>query len=139
MLETWERVSIGLVRRGLTGEGPDGVGYVETLLRRANVSLDVALAEPLGTRPLVDAWTGEVVSRVKRQSDARCRPRQWARRSGGSSEIAPPLRFPAPSASLRALSRLRQCASRATHIPPHDDCSHSSLARARLILVHDCV
>jgi hypothetical protein len=70
ILETWDRVSIGLVRRGVTGEGPDGVGYGETLARRANVSLDVALAEPLGTRPLVDAWTGEVVPRVKRRSDA---------------------------------------------------------------------
>lgn len=69
ILETWEHVSIGLVRRGVTGEGPDGVGYGETLLRRANVSLDVALAEPLGTRPLLDAWTGEVVPRVERRSD----------------------------------------------------------------------
>lgn len=69
ILETWERVSIGLVRRGVTGEGPDGVNYGETLARRANVALDVALAEPLGTRPLVDAWTGEVVHRVERRSD----------------------------------------------------------------------
>jgi hypothetical protein len=70
ILETWDRVSIGLVRRGVTGEGPDGVNYGESLLRRANVSLDVALAEPLGTRPLVDAWTGEVVRRVERRSDS---------------------------------------------------------------------
>ena len=70
ILETWERVSIGLVRRGVTGEGPDGIMYGESLLRRASVSLDVALAEPLGTRPLVDAWTGEVVSLVKQRSDA---------------------------------------------------------------------
>jgi hypothetical protein len=70
ILETWDRVSIGLLRRGVTGEGPDGVGYGETLLRRANVSLNVALAEPLGTRPLVDAWTGEVVRRIERRSDA---------------------------------------------------------------------
>jgi hypothetical protein len=70
ILETWDRVSIGLVRRGVTGEGPDGVNYGESLARRANVSLDVALAEPLGTRPLVDAWTGEVVRRVERRSDA---------------------------------------------------------------------
>lgn len=70
ILETWDRVSIGLVRRGVTGEGPDGVNYGESLLRRANVSLDVALAEPLGTRPLVDAWTGEVVRRVERRPDA---------------------------------------------------------------------
>lgn len=69
ILETWERVSIGLVRRGVTGEGPDGVSYGETLARRANVSLDVALAEPLGTRSLLDAWTGEVVPRVERRSD----------------------------------------------------------------------
>src|SRR5215204_2456296 len=69
ILETWDRVSIGLVRRGVSGEGPDGVNYGESLLRRANVSLDVALAEPLGTRPLVDAWTGEVVRRVERRSD----------------------------------------------------------------------
>lgn len=46
ILETWDRVSIGLVRRGVTGEGPDGVSYGESLLRRAGVSLDVALAEP---------------------------------------------------------------------------------------------
>jgi hypothetical protein len=70
ILETWDRVSIGLVRRGVTGEGPDGVNYGESLARRANVSLDVALAEPLGTRPLVDAWTGEVVRRTERRSDA---------------------------------------------------------------------
>ena len=69
ILETWDRVSIGLVRRGVTGEGPDGVSYGESLLRRANVSLDVALAEPHGTRPLVDAWTREVVRRVQRRSD----------------------------------------------------------------------
>jgi hypothetical protein len=70
ILETWERVSIGLVRRGVSGEGPDGVNYGESLLRRANVSLDVALAESLGTRPLVDAWSGAVVPRVQRRSDA---------------------------------------------------------------------
>jgi hypothetical protein len=69
LLEPWDRVSIGLVRRGVTGEGPDGVNYGESLLRRANVSLDVALAEPLETRPLVHAWTGEVVRRGKRRSD----------------------------------------------------------------------
>jgi hypothetical protein len=69
ILETWDRVSIGLVRRGVTGEGPDGVNYGESLRRRANVSLDVALAEPLGPRPLVDAWTGAVVRRVERGSD----------------------------------------------------------------------
>lgn len=69
ILETWDRVSIGLVRRGVTGEGPDGVNYGESLLRRANVSLDVALAEPLGRRSLVDAWTGEVVRWVERRSD----------------------------------------------------------------------
>jgi hypothetical protein len=70
ILEAFDRVSIGLVRRGVTGEGPDGVNYGESLARRANVSLDVALDEPLGTRPLVDAWTGEVVPRVERRSDA---------------------------------------------------------------------
>jgi hypothetical protein len=70
ILETFDRVSIGLVRRGVTGEGPDGVNYGESLRRTSNVSLDVALAEPLGIRPLVDAWTGEVVPRVKRRPDA---------------------------------------------------------------------
>jgi hypothetical protein len=70
ILETWERVSIGLVRRGVTGEGPDGVNYGESLMRRGNVSLDVALAEPLGTRPLVDAWTGTVVRRLERRAGA---------------------------------------------------------------------
>lgn len=69
ILEAWDRASIGLVRRGVTGEGPDGIAYGESLRRRANVSLDVALDEPLGTRPLVDAWTGEVVPRVERRSD----------------------------------------------------------------------
>ena len=69
ILETFERVSIGLVRRGVFGEGPDGVSYGESLNRRANVSLDVALDEPLGTRPLLDAWSGEVVPRVERRSD----------------------------------------------------------------------
>lgn len=70
ILEAWDCVSIGLVRRGVSGEGPDGIVYGESLLRRANVSLDVALAEPLGTRPLLDAWTGKVVPRVERRSDA---------------------------------------------------------------------
>jgi hypothetical protein len=70
VLESWDRVSIALVRRGVTGEGPDGVNYGESLLRRAKVSLDVALAEPLGKRPLVDAWTGSAVRRVERRSDA---------------------------------------------------------------------
>ncbi len=70
ILETFERVSIGLVRRGVTGEAPDGLSYGESLKRRANVSLDVPLAEPLGTRPLVDAWTGELVRRVERRPDA---------------------------------------------------------------------
>jgi hypothetical protein len=65
ILEAWDRVSIGLVRRGLTGEGPDGLNYGESLHRRAPVSLDVPLDEPLGKRPLVDAWTGEVVRRVE--------------------------------------------------------------------------
>lgn len=70
VLETFERVSIGLVRRGVFGEAPDGVNYGESLLGRGYVSLDVTLAEPLGTRPLVDAWTGEVVRRLERRSDA---------------------------------------------------------------------
>jgi len=43
--------------------------YGELLLRRAQVTLDVALVEPLGTRPLADAWTGEVVRRVERHSE----------------------------------------------------------------------
>lgn len=70
VLETFERVSIGLVRRGVFGEAPDGVNYGESLLGRGYVSLDVTLAEPLGTRPLVDAWTGEVVRRLERRSNA---------------------------------------------------------------------
>ena len=69
VLESWDRVSIGLVRRGLTGEGPGGVMYGESLMRRQNVTLDLGLAEPLGTRTLLDAWTGHAVARVERPPD----------------------------------------------------------------------
>jgi hypothetical protein len=65
ILEAWDRVSIGLVRRVLAGEGPGGLNYGDSLARKAPVSLDVALDEPLGERMLVDAWTGEVVRRIE--------------------------------------------------------------------------
>lgn len=90
ILETWDRVSIGLVRRGVTGEGPDGVNYGESLLRRANISLDVALAERLGR---ARSWTrGRERSSAGWSGDQtpRCTPRRWAPRSGASSETAPP-------------------------------------------------
>src|SRR3954454_17118404 len=55
VFESWDRVAIALVRRSVAGTGADGTVHGVSLVRRAPVSLDVALAEPLGTRPLLDA------------------------------------------------------------------------------------
>lgn len=68
VLETADRVSIGLVRRGVDGEWPRGVMHGESLRRRTPVALDVRLDEPLGTRTLIDAWTGAPVRRVQRSN-----------------------------------------------------------------------
>jgi hypothetical protein len=69
VIEDWDRVSIGLVRREVEGDAPDATGYGESLKMGRQVSLDVALSRSLGTRSLLDASTGEVVPRVKRQSE----------------------------------------------------------------------
>jgi hypothetical protein len=70
VLEQWDRVSIGLVRRVIAGDGPEGVVYGgEPLVHGTQVSLDVALREPLGTRPLIDASTGEPVPRIERTAN----------------------------------------------------------------------
>jgi hypothetical protein len=69
VFEQWDRVAIGLVRRVVAGDGPDGTVYGgEPLIQGTQVSLDVDLREPLGTRPLVDASTGHAVPRVERVS-----------------------------------------------------------------------
>jgi hypothetical protein len=68
VLETADRVSIGLVRRGVDGEWPRGVLHGESLMRRPPVALDVRLDEPLVTRTLIDAWTGATVRRVQRSN-----------------------------------------------------------------------
>ena len=69
ILEQWDRVAIGLVRRVLVGDGPDGTVYGgEPLISGKQVSLDVGLQHPLGTRPLIDASTGDTVARVERSS-----------------------------------------------------------------------
>jgi hypothetical protein len=61
VIEAWDRVSIGLLRRIVSGEAPDGTMYGESLQMGRQAALDVALARSLGTRPLLDASTGEVV------------------------------------------------------------------------------
>jgi hypothetical protein len=67
VLEQWDRVAIGLVRRIVTGDGPDDTHYgARLLIKHPPVTLDVELREPLGTRPLIDASTGEPVPRVER-------------------------------------------------------------------------
>lgn len=71
MIEGDDRVSIGLVRRELDGQGPDGLTYGVSLQMGGWASLDVVLSRPLGTRSLLDASTGEVVPRVERRSDDR--------------------------------------------------------------------
>jgi hypothetical protein len=69
VIEAWDRVSIGLLRRIVSGEAPDGTMYGESLQMGRQASVDVALARSLGTRPLLDASTGEVAPRVERRSD----------------------------------------------------------------------
>jgi hypothetical protein len=71
VIEDGERVSIGLVRRELDGQGPDGMTYGPSLQMGGGASLDVVLSRPLGTRSLLDASTGQLVPRVKRRSDDR--------------------------------------------------------------------
>jgi hypothetical protein len=69
ILEQWDRVAMGLVRRVVVGDGPDGIVYGgEPLISGKQVSLDVGLQDPLGTRPLIDASTGDTVPRVERSS-----------------------------------------------------------------------
>ena len=69
LLEQWDRVAIGLVRRVVVGDGPDGTCHgAEPLIRGIQVSLDVGLQRPLGSRPLFDASTGDAVPRVERSS-----------------------------------------------------------------------
>jgi hypothetical protein len=69
VLEHWDRVAIGLVRRVVEGDAPDGTVHGGApLIRGTQVSLDVDLREPLGARPLIDASTGDTVPRVERTS-----------------------------------------------------------------------
>lgn len=58
VFESWDRVSVGLRRRLLVGDGPNDVAYGgELLMAGSPTSLDVELQEPLalGDRPLIDA------------------------------------------------------------------------------------
>jgi hypothetical protein len=71
VIEDDERVSIGLVRREVEGQGPDGMMYGVSLQMGGWASLDVVLSCPLGTRSLLDASTGELVPLVERRSDDR--------------------------------------------------------------------
>jgi hypothetical protein len=71
VIEDGDRVSIGLVRRELEGEGPDGTMYGMSLQMGGWASLDVVLSCSLGTRTLLDASTGEFVPLVERRSDDR--------------------------------------------------------------------
>jgi hypothetical protein len=69
ILEQFDRVAVGLVRRVVAGDAPDGTVYGgEPLIAGTQVSLDVELRERLGTRPLIDASTGDAVPRVERTS-----------------------------------------------------------------------
>src|SRR5918999_2314433 len=69
VIEGSDRVSIGLVRRELQGDGPDGTAYGVSLQLGGWASLDVVLSRSLGTRSLLDASTGELVPLVERRSD----------------------------------------------------------------------
>jgi hypothetical protein len=71
VIEGDDRVSIGLVRRELDGQGPDGMMYGMSLQMGGWASLDVVLSCPLGTRSLLDASTGELVPLAERRSDDR--------------------------------------------------------------------
>ena len=67
-MEASDRVSIGLLRREVDGEAPDGTMHGESLKIGRQVSLDVALSRSLEARPLLDASTGELVPRIDRPS-----------------------------------------------------------------------
>jgi hypothetical protein len=69
VIEGDDRVSIGLVRREVDGQGPDGMTYGVSLQMGGWASLDVVLSCPLGTRSLLDASTGDLVPHVERPSD----------------------------------------------------------------------
>jgi hypothetical protein len=71
VIEDSDRVSIGLVRREVDGQGPDGTMYGVSLQMGGWASLDVVLSRSLGTRSLLDASTGELVPLVERRSDDR--------------------------------------------------------------------
>jgi hypothetical protein len=71
VIEAGDRVSIGLLRREVFGDAPNGMTYGESLQMGGEASLDVPLSSSLGTRSLLDAATGELVPRVERQSDDR--------------------------------------------------------------------
>jgi hypothetical protein len=66
-----ERVSIGLVRREVDGQAPDGMVYGPSLQMGGWASLDVVLSSSLGTRSLLDAATGELVPGVEHLSGDR--------------------------------------------------------------------
>jgi hypothetical protein len=69
VLEQWDRVAVALVRRHVHGDAPDGLVHGgEALIRGRPFSLDVVLREPLGTRPLIDASTGDTIPRLERTS-----------------------------------------------------------------------
>ena len=71
VIEGDDRVSIGLVRRGVEGQAPNGIMYGVSLQMGGWASLDVVLSCPLGTRSRIDASTGELVPLVERRSDDR--------------------------------------------------------------------
>ena len=71
VIEDSERVSIGLVRREVQGEGPDGTGCGVSLKMGGWASLGVVLSRSLGMRSLLDASTGELVPRVTHLSGDR--------------------------------------------------------------------
>jgi hypothetical protein len=68
VIEAGDHVSIGLLRREVHGEAPDGTMYGESLKMGGQVSLDVPLSSSLGTRSLLDASTGRLVPRVERRA-----------------------------------------------------------------------
>jgi hypothetical protein len=71
VIEDGDRVSIGLVRREVEGQAPDGMMYGSSLQMGGWASLDVVLSSSLGTRSLLDASTGEFVPRIEHLSDDR--------------------------------------------------------------------
>lgn len=69
LLEQWDRVSIGLVRRVVVGDAPDGTSQGgELLIHGPLVTLDVPLQEPLAARALIDASSGHAIPHVERTS-----------------------------------------------------------------------